>query len=67
MRYLAYLDPGSGSIILQALLGGIAAIAITGKLWWNRVLTFLRIRKPEDEVAKSSAAAPEESGSSRAS
>lgn len=46
---LAYLDPGSGSIILQAIIGGVAAAAITAKLYWNRLMKFLRIRKPEDE------------------
>lgn len=44
---LAYLDPGSGSMMLQLLAGGIAAAAVTLKVYWNRVLTFLRIRKPE--------------------
>ena len=28
-----YLDAGSGSLILQALLGGIAGIAVAGKAW----------------------------------
>jgi hypothetical protein len=67
MRHLAYLDPGSGSVLLQALLGGVAAIAITGKLWWHRVLTVLRIRKPEDEVADDPAPAPDEASQSRVS
>ena len=51
MSMLAYLDPGSGSVLLQALLGGVAALAITGKLWWHRLLTLLRIRKPETRDA----------------
>ena len=51
MDLLAYLDPGSGSMILQILAGGVAAVAVTAKLYWNRILTFLRIRKPEDETA----------------
>lgn len=42
---LAYLDPGSGSIILQALLGGAAAAAVTMKLWWRSALRFLHIRR----------------------
>ena len=55
MDLLAYLDPGSGSMILQIIAGGAAAVAVTAKLYWNRILTFLRIRKPEDEtVAQSS-------------
>jgi hypothetical protein len=54
---LAYLDPGSGSMILQILAGGVAAVAVTAKLYWNRVLRFLHIRKdePETKVETSSA------------
>ncbi len=44
---LAYLDPGSGSMILQIIAGGLAAVAVTAKLYWNRILRFLRIRKDE--------------------
>lgn len=51
MHLLAYLDPGSGSMILQILAGGVAAVAVTAKLYWGRILRFLRIRKPEDEAA----------------
>jgi hypothetical protein len=46
---LAYLDPGSGSMILQVIAGGVAAIAVTAKLYWNRLLKFLRIKKDEPE------------------
>ncbi len=42
---LAYLDAGSGSIILQAILGGTAAIAVAVKLWWRRALHVLHIRR----------------------
>ncbi len=54
MDLLAYLDPGSGSMILQIIAGGAAAVAVTAKLYWNRILKFLRIRKPEDETAPQS-------------
>ena len=51
-RVLGYLDPGSGSMLLQILAGGAAAVAVTGKLYWRRLLRLLRIRKPEeDELA----------------
>jgi hypothetical protein len=53
---LAYLDPGSGSMILQIIAGGLAAVAVTAKLYWNRILKFLRIRKDEPEATKSDAA-----------
>lgn len=34
---LAYLDPGSGSLLLQIVLGGTAAIGMTGRLLWRRL------------------------------
>lgn len=34
----AYLDPGTGSILLQVLLGGAAGVAIVGKLYWHKFL-----------------------------
>lgn len=33
----AYLDPGSGSMLLQVLLGGFAAIGVAAKLYWRRL------------------------------
>ena len=45
----AYLDPGSGSMLLQVLLGGFAGIAVIAKLYWNRVTSlFNRKGAPKD-------------------
>ncbi len=33
----AYLDPGTGSMLLQLLLGGVAGALVVGKLYWHRV------------------------------
>lgn len=33
----AYLDPGTGSMIFQAVIGAALAAAATGKLWWSKV------------------------------
>jgi hypothetical protein len=41
----AYIDPSSGSMILQGVIAAIAAIAVTAKLWWHRLLVLLGIRK----------------------
>ncbi len=49
MSILAYLDPGSGSMILQMIAGGTAAVAVTAKLYWRRMLKFLRIRKDDEQ------------------
>jgi hypothetical protein len=50
---IAYIDPGSGSMLLQAIAGGVAAAAVVGKFYWRRLLRFLRLRKPEDEASAS--------------
>ena len=33
----AYLDPGTGSMVLQALLAGFAAAIALGRLYWHRL------------------------------
>lgn len=33
----AYLDPGTGSFILQMLLGGIAGMMVVGRLYWTKL------------------------------
>jgi hypothetical protein len=50
---LAYLDPGSASIILQMIAGGLAALAVTVKLFWRRILRFLRIKRDVEARAPS--------------
>ena len=35
-------------MLIQAIAGGSAAVAVTGRLYWRRLLKFLRIRKPDD-------------------
>ena len=62
MEVLAYLDPGSGSMILQIIAGGLAAVAVTAKLYWGRLMKFLRIRKDEPEAAKADPAGRADSG-----
>jgi hypothetical protein len=44
----AYLDPGSGSMILQVLLGGVAAIGVAVKIFGRRILEFFRIRRKDE-------------------
>lgn len=44
----AYIDPGSGSIIIQAIIGAVAAGLFTLKIYWHR-LTGLFSRGKNDE------------------
>ncbi len=39
---LAYLDPGSGSVLLQVLLGGFAAVGVMARLFWHRLAAVFR-------------------------
>ena len=39
----AYLDPGTGSIILQALLGLIAAIGATSSFYWKKIKSKIKL------------------------
>ncbi len=48
---LAYLDPASGSMILQLLLGGIAGVALAVKLYWQKLLGIFRKKQEHDEPA----------------
>ena len=36
----AYLDPATGSMILQIILGGVAGLLVAGKLYWARLKEF---------------------------
>ena len=42
---LAYIDPGTGSIILQSIAAAVAGAAIIAKLYWHRILRFFGFRK----------------------
>ncbi len=33
----AYIDPGSGSMIIQMLIGALVGVGITIKIYWNRL------------------------------
>ena len=51
MNSFAYIDPGSGSMIIQLILGGAAAVAVGAKFYWKRLLEALGIRKSSEEQA----------------
>ena len=46
---LAYLDPGSGSMLLQLLLGGAAAAGVGLKMTWRRLLRVLHLSKEQSD------------------
>lgn len=46
----AYLDPGAGSMLLQIILGGLAGLAILGRLFWQRIKAclFNKVKSPSE-------------------
>jgi hypothetical protein len=51
----AYLDPGTGSMLLQVVLGGVAAIGVAVKLYWHKLRVAIGLRRkkiPEDGSAR---------------
>ena len=49
----AYLDPGTGSILLQGLIAAIATALATGKYWWHRVKS-LFVKSEEVDATENS-------------
>ncbi len=49
---LGYLDAGSGSMILQAILGGTAGLIVALKMFGTRVKSFLFFWRKDDPAPK---------------
>jgi hypothetical protein len=51
----AYLDPGSGSVLIQLLIAGLLGAAFILKVSWSKIKAFFsrsnasKYEKPEDE------------------
>ena len=39
-----YIDPGTGSLIIQSVIGAVAALGITLKLYWHKLKVFFSAR-----------------------
>jgi len=48
----AYLDPGSGSMLVQLLLGGVAGAAVIMKLGWERFKDMFRSSSTKEHDTK---------------
>lgn len=45
---IAYLDAGSGSLLLQLLFGGVAGIGVFVKMRWQRIRAILARSNHDD-------------------
>ena len=55
----AYLDPGSISLALQAIIAAIAGAAMTCKYWYWRVLDLFRHKKESERTEDSHSTSPD--------
>ena len=60
---LAYLDPGTGSMIMSAIVGLFATAALAIKTYWYRIKRFFR--GPADKEAKEPAKPATDGGPGR--
>jgi hypothetical protein len=42
---VAYIDPGSGSFVFQAVVGTALAVGLTVKMFWRRIVGFVTRRE----------------------
>jgi hypothetical protein len=47
----AYVDPGSGSVIITTILGLFAAIGFTFRKYFYKLKRLLKGKKPEDDLS----------------
>tara|TARA_E500000178_G_C16889603_1_gene692937 strand:+ start:379 stop:582 length:204 start_codon:yes stop_codon:yes gene_type:complete len=46
----AYIDPGTGGIIIQAIIGAIAATSLTIKIYWQKIKAFFKKKKENKDI-----------------
>ena len=51
---MAYLDPGSGSAIMSALIGLFVAIGLTIKTYWYKFKSLFKAKNTAEEAASDS-------------
>jgi len=54
----AYLDPGTGSMIISALIGVVAALGLGLKMFWYRVVGLFRGAKSDPPPGEAESASP---------
>ncbi|WP_203707756.1 hypothetical protein [Asanoa iriomotensis] len=48
--HLAYLDAGSGSLIVQAIVAGTAGVVVAAKMYWRRITGMFRRKTPAEQT-----------------
>lgn len=54
----AYIDPGTGGMMIQMLIAALAAVGTIATTYWSRLRLFFVKKKPEPQVEAPPAEAP---------
>jgi hypothetical protein len=46
---LPYLNPGTGGLIVQLVLGALFAVGLTTRMFWSRIKKMLHLKPSEPE------------------
>jgi len=47
---ILYIDPGTGSLILQVILAGIIAFSLFFRRFWNKLFGWMRKKNDDDNT-----------------
>lgn len=56
----AYLDPGTGSMIIQGIVAGVTGVAVVVRLYWAKVKSYFAGESPYEPNAEADAEAKDE-------
>ena len=48
--FLAYIDPGIGSMLFQILIASFVGTAFVVKMFWKNIISFFRKNKEKEEA-----------------
>jgi hypothetical protein len=48
----AYLDPGTGSMVIQAVVAGVVGALALGRLYWTRLKSLTRRKSAKEDDGK---------------
>lgn len=48
LKPVEYLDPGTGSLIIQLILAGVLGISVAIKIFWKKIINLFKKNKEDD-------------------
>ena len=50
LRPMAYLDPGTGSFVIQMVLAGLLGVAVVVRVYWKKITKVFNKKNNYDEL-----------------